>query len=188
MLGRIAFGKPPDFIRALPEDAVVVSLKDLTKSAGLKNVVSGHDPVIMIHAGSGDGLVCRAGNRYICLGFPRESLPVLDKQDSLFALERVAFSFQDWGAKEILRNARLRGTSPQHENLPPDLWSPTPAEREWLVWTEQAVMNGRLTYKPRGGPVTPKERPKLFAAYLLSRQESLDAALVEITEDTAPGF
>lgn len=147
MLGGIVHGIQPNILKDVPPGAVSIDFSTLVDKTGLRNVVSGHYPEIRLFPGVGDALVCRAGQRWHCLGVPDPEGAPRTREEAIFLLERLAFGFFDWGAKEVLRTARLRGDT-GHEFLSPADWDISPAERDWLWWGEQDVVGNRVVFRP----------------------------------------
>lgn len=155
MLGGIIYGVNPNILREIPSGSLSISFAHLISLTGLKNVVSGHDPEIFLFPGVGDALVCNAGRRWHCMGLRDPDPDSITSEQAIFLAERLAFNFFDWGAKEVMRNARLTGMT-GHETLPPSQWSITPDERDWLRWANTEVNGDKLIKMP--GVYDPKHR------------------------------
>ncbi|MBB4064032.1 hypothetical protein [Gellertiella hungarica] len=78
-----------------------VDFFDVARDAGMKIVVSLHSPPdIRIFAGSGDFKAVRPGLVSYCIG--EDNLPAEGRERSREIMRRLAYSFHDWAAREIV--------------------------------------------------------------------------------------
>lgn len=126
-------GYPFD-IRTTSTEGVKVSLSELIRWSGHKNMVTGHEPDLVIFVGIRDFKMAKAGKTTYFLASPE--LPengLLRREVAHFLLEKFAWGAHDWGAREVLIQAEKRGEiSPVNE---PDI-PVHDFEREWLAGTE----------------------------------------------------
>lgn len=126
-------GYPFD-IRSSGTEGIKVSLAELIRWSGHKNMVTGHEPELVIFVGIRDFKTAKAGKTTYFLASPE--LPEnghLRQEVAHFLLEKFAWGAHDWGAREVLIQAEKRGDiSPVNE---PDI-PVHDFERKWLEGTE----------------------------------------------------
>ena len=126
---------PPPALRA-HATGVTVPFDALCVAAGVRRVVSGRWPDVRVHGEALDFKAVTCGRVVCCLGRPL--LPSDPGQRARVMLDKLAYQFHDWAAREVMAAARRcrQREAPERAALLRRVLAPTPVRV--LLWLRHA--------------------------------------------------